>query len=79
MKEPKKLKWIIGYVDSYDAIHYRAIYENDKLQTHFSVWPIFCLFKWRWTPKLPAQLNTYEGEIEPEILDKIWQIIDKNK
>ena len=66
-------------MNSYDAIHYRVIYENSKLQTHFSIWPSFYISKWRWTPEKPTHLNKYDGEIDEESIDKIWQIIDKNK
>lgn len=73
------IKWIVGYVDSYGKIHYKVIYKNDVLDSHNQIWPGPKHGKWRWMPSNPNHINTYGEEIDFDVEDKIWSIIDNYK
>jgi hypothetical protein len=72
------IKWIVGYIDCYDYVHYQVVKETDKLQTHNQIWPGPKHKKWRWLPEYPKSLNCYGEFLDEEDRYKIWQIIDKN-
>lgn len=74
----EKIKWIIGYIDSYDAVHFKVIHKKDAFDTHWLVWGGEARHsKWRWNPNFPKHLNKYNEEIDENLEDKIWQIIEK--
>ena len=71
-----KIKWIVGYVDSYGAIHHATVNFEDSIDSHNQIWPGPKQRKWRWIPETPNHLNTYGEELDPEEEDKVWQLID---
>ena len=73
------LKWIIGYVDGYDKVHYKVVKSSDPIDSHNSVWPGPRALKWRWVPTEPNKINTYGVDFDFEAQDRIWLIIDKFK
>lgn len=72
------IKWIIGYIDSYGAIHYNVIRKNDFVDTHEKMWSGAAkMNKWRWQPSDPNHINTYGQSLDVDDADKIWNIVDK--
>jgi hypothetical protein len=73
-----KLKWVIGYIDCYDTIHHRVIYENDEIQTHADAWPgkVAAHGKWRWMPSTPSDINTYGEDVDDINIMKIFDITE---
>ena len=71
------IKWIIGYVDNYGAVHSKVVSKSDPIDSHNSVWPGPKQRKWRWIPTDPKSLNTYGDEFDFEVEDKIWELIKK--
>jgi hypothetical protein len=76
-QDNKQIKWILGYVDGYGAIHHKVIYIGDTVDSHFQIWPAAKHSKWRWMPNKPHHINVYGEELYPEDEDKIWNLIDK--
>jgi len=76
----RRIKYIIGYVDSYDHITYKIVYNGDVMDSHNQIWPnkVAAHGKFRWTPELPNALNTYNEGISDDLCFKIWDVIDKN-
>ena len=72
----KNIIWIIGHVDSYGAIHHHIVYELGIYDSHIQCWPTVHHGKWRWKPSSPNHINTYNEELDPDSVDKIWKIID---
>lgn len=77
-KSSKKIKWIIGFFDSYGHNHYKIIYNGDEKDSHNSIWPgkISAHGKWRWIPSDPSNLNTYNEDLSEEEIDSIWNLVD---
>jgi len=74
----QRLRWIVGYIDSYGAIHYQLVNKGDFPDTHLGIWGSAAkMNKWRWIPTEPNHLHTYNQPLDPEDEDKIWQIIDR--
>lgn len=73
----KIIKWIVGYVDSYGAIHHKVVYVNDTMDSHNQIWTGPKHTKWRWMPNKPYHLNTYGEELCPEDEDAVWNLIEK--
>ena len=72
-----KIKWIVGYVDSHGAVHYKKVNVGDLIDSHNQIWPGPKQTKWRWIPSFPKHLNTYGNKLDIEDEDRIWKIIDK--
>jgi hypothetical protein len=73
-----KIKWIVGYIDGYDAIHYKVVKIGDTVDSHNQIWPGRTKqTKWRWMPDKPYHLNTYGIDLCPEDEDKVWNLITK--
>jgi hypothetical protein len=75
-QKPTNIKWIVGYIDSYGAIHYKVVKHGDTLDTHLGIWGVRQR-KWRWMPDSPNHINTYGDELELDLEDSIWDIIIK--
>lgn len=72
------IKWIVGYIDGYDAIHYKVVKIGDTVDSHNQIWPGQTKqTKWRWMPDKPYHLNTYGIDLCPEDEDKVWNLISK--
>ena len=72
-----KIKWIVGYVDGYGAIHYKVVKIGDSIDSHNQIWPGPKHSKWRWMPDKPNHLNTYSEELCPDDEDRVWDLITK--
>ena len=72
-----KIKWIIGYIDAYGAIHYRVVKHGDSLHSHSQIWPGPKHNKWRWLPTEPRHLNTYNEDLPSDGEDAVWALITK--
>lgn len=79
LQETKDIKWILGYVDGYGKIHYKVVKKNDTIDSHNQIWPGPKHGKWRWIASDPKHLNTYGEDLNDDVEDKIWRIIDKHK
>lgn len=77
--ESLNIKWILGYIDSYDKVHFKVVLSGDPVNSHNQIWPGPKQRKWRWIPTAAWDLNTYGDELDPEAEDRIWRIIDKYK
>ena len=51
--------WIIGIVDSYDAVHSR-IYDFENADMHGDIWPMQNFNRWRWNSD--DGFNTFSGD-----------------
>lgn len=73
------IKYIIGYIDSYGKIHHHIVKQWDRLDSHNLIWPskVAAHGKFRWDPKNPNKLNTYNEELIFEEEEKIWEIVDR--
>jgi hypothetical protein len=76
LKDNIHLKWIIGYVDGYDHVHFKVIKSSMDKDQHQHYWEI-APRKWRWIPLYPNNINTYGVDFDEETLDRIWNIIDE--
>lgn len=74
----RSIKWILGYIDAYDKNHYKVVYHEDQMDSHQKIWPgkISAHGKWRWDPKLPRDIHTYNEPLTDEDKESIWNIID---
>ena len=73
------IKWIIGYIDGYGAVHHKVVKVGDPIDNHNIVWNGVRHNKWRWLPSEPNKINTYGEDLGFESEDKVWQIIDRYK
>lgn len=71
------IKWIVGYVDSYGKIHHTVVHRGDNVDSHRQLYPSIHHNKWRWVPEFPKHLNTYNHELDEEVIYNIWNIIEK--
>lgn len=58
-----KIKWIVGYIDNYGAIHHKVVKIGDSVDSHNQIWPGPKQVKWRWMPDKPHHLNTYGNDL----------------
>ena len=75
--ESLDLKWIVGYIDNYGAVHHKAVKIGDSVDSHNQIWPGPRQQKWRWVPSDPHHINTYGNDLDVDDEDKIWRIIDR--
>jgi hypothetical protein len=77
LTENSQIKWIIGYIDGYDKVHYKVIKHGDKVDNHNMIWNGPRMKKWRWQSDEPLILNTYGNNFDDDDSDKVWTIIDR--
>lgn len=78
MKE-KDIKYIIGYFDSYGDLKYHVVKMWDSMDSHLQIWPgrVAAHGKWRWDPKVPNKINTYNEDLDFEEEERVWNLVDK--
>jgi hypothetical protein len=81
----KPIKWIIGYIDCFRSIQTHVVREGDTIDSHTQRWPdkLAAHGKFRWSPKNPCKLATYNEDVSDEefvnIIDKILSIEKREK
>jgi hypothetical protein len=75
----KTLRWVIGYIDCFGAVHHHAVYQGDLNDSHLSVWPgkISSHGKFRWKPDKPYDIHTYGEPIDDDALYAIYDIVER--
>ena len=77
LTENTQIKWIVGYIDGYDKVHYKVVKHGDPRDSHNTIWNVPLMKKWRWMPSKPIEINAYGNSFDEEDSERVWNTIDR--
>jgi len=69
--------WVIGVIDTYDAVHSEGFDFFDDIPYHGDLYPNIVHKRWRWTASEGIERSRDDEEYSSEEFDRIIQHISK--